>query len=73
MGRHTCKDRRIAPSSASGHATHHSHYQVWVERGEQLLFIEPTQLLIGKVSTAYALKSHQYIRLQVGWGGGMMM
>ena len=46
---------------------------MWVERGEQLLFVEPTQLLIGKVSTAYALKSHQYIRLQVGWGGGMMM
>ena len=39
--------------------------QVWIERGEQLLFLEPNHQAVGKVSNAYALKAHQYIKLQV--------
>jgi len=38
--------------------------KVWIEVGEKLLFLEPNHAVIGKVSSAYALKAHQYIRLQ---------
>jgi len=38
--------------------------QVWIEVGEKLLFLEPNHAVIGKVSSAYVLKAHQYIRLQ---------
>ncbi len=46
--------------------------RVWIERGPAQLFLEPNVVAVGAKASAYALESHQYIRLQVGareWQG----
>jgi len=37
--------------------------QVWIERGEKLLFLRPNWKQVGGVADAYSLKSNQFIRL----------
>jgi len=37
---------------------------VWIEKGEQLLLLEPTWKKIGSVKDAYSLKSNQFVRLE---------